>query len=140
MIRAKHAWACSFPVLLERFAGELNWLKGGGKRSGRVRTHQSTPCSCLPLSLQPQKGKNQPRFGAVMYVPGRMCSSQGRILQHLQLERRLLPKTTAASVHPECRWRAEWSALLHLSLGLPLALKVYPTLGPGWGPVRSRRK
>lgn len=129
-----------FPGAIGEVCRRIKLAQGWGKEIWEGPHPPKHTLQLPPLSLQPQKGKNQPRFGAVMYMPGRMCSSQGRILQHLQLERRLLPKTTAASVHPECRWRAEWSALLHLSLGLPLALKVYPTLGPGWGPVRSRRK
>lgn len=124
------------PVLSERFVGELNWLKGGGKRAGRVRTPESTPCSCLPCPRNLRKVKS-----ALIWSDGVFARRDTQCPgSDLQLEHRVPPNTAAAAARPERCWRAERPALMHLPLGLLFALKVYPMLGQGWGPVRSRRK
>lgn len=113
MIQTKRARARSFPVLLERFVGELKCPEGGGKTSGRVCTPKNTPCSCIPHPCNLRKVKITQiwRDGVFarrnMWYPG---------LDLLQLEHQTPPK--AASVCPERCRHTEHLALTHLPLRL----------------------
>lgn len=70
-----------------------------------------------PLSLQPQKGKNHPKFGVMVYLPGGFIA----------------PMAGALGSSKNCGPIRGSRVLPHPPHRLSLGLKVYPTPGQGWG-------